>query len=139
MKEVDILELLPQQRPFVMVERLLHFDPVVTKTALTIAADNIFVRDGVLSEYGLVENIAQTCAVRMGYIHKILSNERIKRGFIGAIKNLRIKLLPFVGDTVETTISVVSEVMAMTLVEAKAECRGVELASCEMKIAISDI
>ena len=62
----DILDLIPQRPPMVMVDRLLHCDPVVTETEFTVREENILVENGRMSACGLVENIAQTCAARMG-------------------------------------------------------------------------
>ncbi len=137
MQKFDILELIPQRRPFVMVDELVHYDPVVTRTRFTVAPECIFVEDGRLSEFGLVENIAQTCAARMGYMN-LTGGEGVKIGFIGAIKRLEILRLPEAGSLLETTIEVVGEVMALTLVNARVECGGEVLARCEMKIAIND-
>lgn len=137
MEEFDILELLPQRPPFVMVDRLKHCDAVVTETELQIREDNLFCRDGVLFEPGIVENIAQTCAARMGYINKI-HHEKIRIGFIGALRNLAIHELPRVDEVLSTRIEVESEVMALTLVKATVACNGRLVAECEMKIAISE-
>ena len=38
----DILELLPQRRPFVMIDSLLYCDTAVTRTSLEVRDDNIF-------------------------------------------------------------------------------------------------
>ena len=42
LRDIDIHELLPQQEPFVMVSRLVHFDGVRTICEMDIQADNIF-------------------------------------------------------------------------------------------------
>ena len=41
-EKVDVHKLLPQQEPFVMIDRLVHYDPVRTVTALEVRPDNIF-------------------------------------------------------------------------------------------------
>jgi predicted hotdog family 3-hydroxylacyl-ACP dehydratase len=138
-QEIDILSLLPQQPPFVMVDKLLFCDRETTTTALTVHKDNIFVENNQLTEAGIMENIAQTCAVRMGYINKYIHSDKVKLGFIGAIKNLVIEELPKTGDELKTTIDVVSEVFNITLVNAKVEINEKLIASCEMKISLSDI
>ncbi len=137
--EIDILTLLPQQPPFVMVDKLLHYDEIVTATELAVREDNIFVEDGKLSPSGLIENIAQTCAARMGYINNVLKRESVKIGVIGAIKNLKILEKPSVGDRIETTIEVVDEVFQMTLVNAHIKLDNRIIVSAEMKIALTDI
>ena len=138
-KKIDILELLPQQPPFVMVDTLLSCDRETTKTAFTVREDNIFCDNGVLSESGVIENIAQACAARMGYINKYVSNDSVKIGFIGSIKDLVFSELPKIGDKLITSIEIVSEVFAITLVNAKVEIAGKLIASCEMKISITDM
>ena len=142
-EEIDVKELLPQRAPFVMIEALMHFDAVITRTRLQVMDDNIFVENDKLSEAGVMENIAQTCAARMGYINKYVETEisggKIKLGFIGAIKNLVIEELPKVGDELITTVEVMSEVFTLTLVNAKVEVNEKIIASCEMKISLTDI
>ena len=137
--EIDILELLPQKPPFVMVDALTHFDDVITSTVLKVTEDNIFVENNEFTESGVMENIAQTCAARIGYINKHLYSGEVKIGFIGSIKDLGFEELPKVGDELKTTVEVVSEVFAITLVNAKVEVDGRLIASCEMKISISDM
>lgn len=73
---VNIEELLPQRRPFVMVGRLLSIDNNRITTALEVKAENIFATDGLLTEPGIIENIAQTVATRMGYINKYVQSRR---------------------------------------------------------------
>lgn len=138
-EEIDILTLLPQRPPFVMVDRLVHYDSVKCVTRLEIKEDNIFVEDGKFTSSGLIENIAQTCAARMGYINQFLNNDTVKLGFIGAIKNLNIVKLPGVGQTIETSIEIVEEVFQMTLVNAAITLDGEVIVTSEMKIALTDI
>lgn len=134
-QEYDILTLLPQRPPMVMVDRLLHCDPVVTQTELTVREDNIMVDDGLMSACGLIENIAQTCAARMGYIN--LSNgKEVRVGVIGALRDMEIHSLPKVGDKIETRIEVSDEVFGMTLAQAESRCGNTLLASGTIKIAL---
>ena len=78
LKTINILELLPQRPPFIMVDKLLYFDEVRTNTCLTVRADNIFVDDDTMTATGLIENIAQTCAVRLGYINRYIYKRILK-------------------------------------------------------------
>ena len=135
---IPMSELLPHREPFVMVSRLVQFDPVVSTTQLDITSDNIFVEEGTLIAAGVIENIAQTCAARIGYINR-QSSEGVRLGFIGAIRNLNILRLPKVGETLSTTITVVEEVFGMTLVNAVVKVADEVIAQTEMKIALSDI
>ena len=72
LETIDVQTLLPQRPPFIMIDRLIHFDEVVTTTQLEVRSDNLFIEDGVLNNCVLVENIAQTCAARMGYINQYI-------------------------------------------------------------------
>lgn len=65
LNQIDIHELLPQQEPFVMIDRLVYCDKTVTLAETEIRNDDIFVENGHLSASGLIENIAQTCAARI--------------------------------------------------------------------------
>ena len=67
MTDLDILDLLPQRPPFIMVDKLTYFDLQSAKTVFTVHADNLFCVEGAMEEAGLVENIAQTCAAHTGF------------------------------------------------------------------------
>lgn len=133
--EYDILTLLPQRPPMVMVDRLLHCDPVLTETELTIRPDNIMVEDGHLAEIGLLENVAQTCAARMGYIN-LSSGKEVRVGVIGALRDMEIHARPKVGSTITTRIEVSDEVFGMTLAKAESRCDDTILVSGTIKIAL---
>ncbi len=135
---IDVHELLPQQEPFVMVGKLIHFDERTTETETEIKADNIFVDDGLFSASGLIENIAQTCAARIGYVNKFILKKGIQLGFIGAIRNLEVKTLPQVGDTITTRVDVLENVFGMTLANAEVTCDGKSLVTTEIKIALKE-
>ena len=137
--EINIHDLLPQQEPFVMVDKLTHFDMEKTVTETVVVSDNIFSEDGFFTPAGMIENIAQTCATRIGYINKYILKKGIQLGFIGAIKALKIYRCPKVGETVQTTILTIEEIFGMTLVKATV-CVGDDIiAEAEMKIALSEL
>lgn len=138
LKQIDIHSLLPQQEPFVMVGRLVCFDERRTMTETSIKEDNIFVDDGLFSASGLIENIAQTCAARIGYVNKYIRKKGIQIGFIGAIRNLELFRLPQTGETITTTMDVVDEVFGMILAQAKVTCGEETLVTTEIKIALKE-
>ncbi len=138
-EKIDIHELLPQQEPFVMVGKLIHYDNNNTITQTKILHDNIFVDNGVFTSSGIIENIAQTCATRIGYINKYILKKDIQLGFIGAIRNLKIHRCPKVSEIIQTSIITIEEVFGMTLVSATVKVGEELLAESEMKIAVSEI
>ncbi len=136
---IDISTLLPQQPPFIMVDRLVHFDPQLTVTRFQVRADNLFVEDQRLDPCGLIENIAQTCAARMGYINKYIYKNPMKLGFIGGIKNLTVSRAVLCDEVLTTSIEVLHEVMQLLLVKATVRVGDETIVTAEMQIALSDI
>lgn len=136
---IDVRKLLPQQPPFIMIDKLVHFDEVLTTTTFEVRSDNIFLEDDELNPCALVENIAQTCAARMGYINFYIYKEKVKLGFIGSIRNLNILRPLKLGEQMTTSIEVKEEVMQLTLVDASVKVGDEIVVTAEMKIALSDI
>lgn len=132
-EDISLLELIPQRPPFVMVDRLLSCKETVTTSQLDVREENIFVFAGHLSAEGLVENIAQTCALRIGYL-----NDSVKLGVIGAVSNFEVLRTPRVGEQIETTIDVLEEMFNITLVKAVVRCGDEPIAEANMKIALMD-
>ena len=138
-KKIDIHELLPQQEPFVMVGKLLHFDMEKTITETEIVSDNIFVENDFFTASGIIENIAQTCAARICYVYKYILKKGIQLGFIGAIRNLNLYRCPKIGEIIETSIVTIEEIFGMTLVTATVKVGDEIIAESEMKIALSEV
>ncbi|MBO7417004.1 MAG: hypothetical protein J6U22_10570 [Bacteroidaceae bacterium] len=132
-----ILELIPQRPPFVMVDSLIYCDRTITRTQLEVRADNIFNDGGHLSTAGICENIAQTCAVRLGYL-SLASGQPVRLGYIGAISNMQVYRTPVTGETVVTEINVLQEVFNITLVHAVVKCGDELIAQTDLKIALGD-
>ena len=129
----NITQYIPQRFPVVMIHDLVEASDTHAVTYLSIEPDNVFVSNGFFAEPGLVENIAQTAAVHIGY-QCASKNIPIPIGYIAAIRSLKIKNLAPVGKTVKTTIRITNKVLELTVVEGKVELDGEELCSCEMRI-----
>lgn len=136
MEELDILSLIPQKPPFVMVDELLFSDDNVTRTKFIVPSDNVFVINGEFSEAGLMENMAQTAAAGSGNMARI-ENRAVSTGYIGQVKNLEIFELPKVGDELLTEIKIEVQVFDAGIVSGKVWCEEKLLAQCEMKIFIN--
>ena len=136
LRAIDIHELLPQQEPFVMIGCLTQIDEVRTVTETVVSPQNIFVDDGQFSASGLIENIAQSCAARIGFVNKYILHNGIQIGVIGAVKNFQVVSLPKAGQTINTTVDTVSEVFGMTLAKATVTCEGEVLATTDIKIGV---
>ena len=136
-EKIDILALLPQRPPFVLIARLVHFAAHRTVPRFTVPEGHLFCEEGCLQAAGLIENIAQTCAARMGYIN-LINAERVKLGFIGAIRELESRRRPRCGETLGTTIENLEEIFRMMLVDAVVRWGDEVLATARMKIALSE-
>ena len=80
----EILEYIPQRPPVVMVDTFYGIDERgCARSGLTVTADNLFVADGVLDECGIVEHIAQSAALRAGYMNRTMGR-RVQLGYIGS-------------------------------------------------------
>lgn len=131
-----VQELLPQKFPFVMVHKLLEHGEDTILTSLLVEEDNIFSHNGVFSESGLIEHLAQSVALHTGYDF-FVKNETAPVGYIGTIDNLTIHKLPNVGQTLQTRVNILTEFMGVTLVEGEVMCDGEVILSSKMKTFIA--
>ncbi len=130
--------LIPQKPPIEMVDTLWYNDDTSTISGLTITSENIFCNNGLFTEPGIVENIAQTAALGVGYAvsQKQQNGEKINPpvGYIGAIKRLLIHKLPPVGCELKTEVMIQQIIFDVTLITGKTTVNGETIAECEMKI-----
>ncbi len=136
-KEV-VEALLPQKQPIVMVDTLWYNDETTIISGFTIHSANIFCENGYFTEPGIIENIAQTAALRVGYMVSLKENKEEKVnppiGYIGAIKNLIIHQLPKAGSELKTEVVIQQIIFDVTLITGKTTVNGETIAECEMKI-----
>lgn len=128
--------LIPQKKPFVMVDSLLAFTTDTITAGLTINEENIFSQSGNFTAPGVIEHMAQTVALHTGYDF-FLKKQPAPTGYIGAIKKIEIKKLPKVQDSLTTEVKILQEFMGITLVEVTTSCNGSVIAVGEMKTALA--
>ena len=116
--DIDIHELLLQQEPFVMIDKLEYFEMKKVVSTYTVPYEGIFVENGRLNAAGILENIAQTCAARIGYINKYILKRGLEVGVLAAVRDMKITEYPKVGDLLTTTIEVESEIFDMIKIKA---------------------
>lgn len=63
----EVIDLIPQKAPFVMVDTLYSSNETTTCTGLLISESNILCKNGYFQEPGLIEHMAQSAALRVGY------------------------------------------------------------------------
>ena len=136
LRAIDIHTLLPQQEPFVMVNTVTGFSSEGITTETVVRADNLLAEAGHLSAEGVMENIAQTCAARIGFVNRYILRQSIQVGFIGAIRNFHIHRLPETGETITTEVRLVEEMFGMVLASATVTGERGPVAETEIKIAL---
>lgn len=132
-----ILTFIPQREPMVMVQKLHKAEGGQTISSLDISESNIFCEEGFLQEPGLIENIAQTAAVGVGFEYRN-ENKDVPTGYIGAVQKLTIHKLPEIGKTILTEVNVEHKVFNTTLINGKITCDDQLIADCSMKIYLNE-
>jgi predicted hotdog family 3-hydroxylacyl-ACP dehydratase len=120
-----------------MVDKVVSCDNTKAVTEFVVREDNIFLDDMKLSAAGIIENMAQSCAARMGCISR-LGSEPVKIGFIGDIRDCEILRQPDCHETLTTHIEVIEEVFNLTLASVVTKVADETIASARMKIALTD-
>ncbi len=129
----DILKLIPQRSPIVMVDSFYGIEGDSSYAGLTVTTDNLFCLDGQLQEAGIIEHIAQSAAARIGYLYT-QQEEAVPLGFIGSVDKLKLYKLPQAGSKLITEITIIQEVGDITLIAAKTQVDETLIAECRMKI-----
>ncbi len=133
----EVLEFIPQRAPIVMVDEFFGVEDNLSVSALTVTEDNIFCEFGALGECGVIEHIAQSAALRVGYLYRTAGRE-VPIGFIGSVNKFKIYGLPKVSQKLMTEIRVEQEVMNITLISAVVKVEQRVIAECMMKIFLQE-
>lgn len=158
-RDIDVKEILPQRSPMLMIDRLTEWSESSATTEFEIREENIFLMScpsaandtvGTTSEHnarplhksltpeGIIENVAQTCAAKIGYYNKYILHLPVNIGYIGEIRNFSVTRFPHAGETLVTKVVVEQEVFGISLISASVSCGGEVIATGKMKIAVKD-
>ncbi len=102
----DLLRLIPQRNPFIMVDSLEVSGDTCAATTLTVRHDNYFMlTDGKLAETALIEHMAQSCSALAG--HHALSKESSipPVGIIGEVRHFVCHRRPHAGEQLQTNVN----------------------------------
>ncbi len=133
----EMKNLIPQRDPIIQIDSLYCADETTCETGLTIKEDNMFCEDGFFTEPGLIEHIAQSASAFAGYT-ALKKGLPAPIGYIGEVKKFKITRLPLVGETIDTSVQIISEINNISLLSAESKVNGFLAASCQMKIFIKD-
>jgi predicted hotdog family 3-hydroxylacyl-ACP dehydratase len=132
----EIKDYIPQREPIVMVDAFYGVDGDRSFSGLTVREDNLFIENSSLNEAGIIEHIAQSCALRVGYICK-QQQAPVPIGYVGAIQKMKIFLLPKIGAKLYTTVILLQEVFDITLAAIEVTEGETLIATGEMKFFIN--
>lgn len=132
----DFIEsLIPQKFPFVMVSGLVEYSENHLISEFVIKEDNIFVNENTFQASGLIEHQAQSVALHTGYKYFLLGKES-PTGYIGAIKSFEAESLPQIGDALKSEVTIINEMMGVTLVEIITKINDKVIAKSQMKTIV---
>lgn len=117
----------------VMVHELVSATRDELLSRFEVLAADVFAEDGLLLEGGVIENVAQTAALGMGY-GAAMEGSPPPVGFIGAVSKLVIDRLPRIGETLHTTVRVTHRLEQVQVVHGSVRVGEVQLAEMEMKV-----
>lgn len=128
-----IKDYIPQRGPFIMIDNLIEASAKLFKSDFKIKAENIFLENGYLREFALIENIAQTASAGLALTQNI-GPERKPDGYLGSISKLKLYELPKLNDTIYTKVTLIVQLENMFLVKGINYLHGKILMECEMKL-----
>ena len=124
---------IPQRTPFIMIDNLITASSEKFESDFRVLPNNIFVENGLLREFALIENIAQTSSAGLAII-KMFPGKKNIDGFIGGISKLRLYDLPMVNETIQTIVLLIAQFENMFLVKGENFVKGRKLLECELKL-----
>lgn len=109
---IDISNFLPHREPMLMVSSVLEISDETMTTQFYISSSCVFLKNGTLSEPGLIENAAQAASgvVGQSFFKKddFEGDGNKLVGYISSIKKIEIFQLPKVGNTIITRARLIS-------------------------------
>jgi 3-hydroxymyristoyl/3-hydroxydecanoyl-(acyl carrier protein) dehydratase len=135
MKGKELLKLIPQRYPFIMIDEATDFEADSCTTCLTVRYDNYFVIGGdEMAETGLIGHMAQSASALAGY--KSLGAESAPVGIIGEVKRFTCHRRPLVGEKLRTTIAFGFSFENVTIARGTTSVGDEVVAEAQLKIFI---
>lgn len=129
-----ITDLIPQRAPILMVDDAQKASEHAVTTHLKITDNNWFFSSGILLEAGIIEHMAQSAAAMVG----LQDEGDPKEGYIGDIKDFVVYQLPKLGEIIESTVSIITQLDNITLIEAISKIKNQVIAKARIKVFIAE-
>ena len=142
----EIEQLIPQRKPFVMVDGFEDGDSPTSNeslsgasctTSLSVRLDNYFMLpNGEMSESGLIEHIAQSASALAGHVATQQGAVNPPVGMIAEVKHFVCQRRPHADEQITTTITMGFSFGAMTLCHGKSCIGDDTICDVDLKIFI---
>lgn len=138
--EFKINDLIPQRAPFQLIDEVKEAHDNTIVTGLTISEKHVLVKNTMVSEAALVENIAQSAAALSGVQMQLEQNENSspKVGVIGSVDRLKILKVLKAPAVLTTRVERTMDFGSFSVVHGEVYCEDELIASCDMKIFIHE-
>lgn len=130
----DAESYVPQRRPFVFVDSMVSYGESQCVTELLVREDCPLVVDSFMSGAGIVEFVAQSCALKMGYEDRLAGIEDTRPGMIGAVTRLECSRDARVGEKLVCRLTVEGSYDRMVMIGAEVFSEEERIACVSMKI-----
>jgi hypothetical protein len=128
-----IEDFIPQRPPFIMIDNLIEASAETFRSDFRILPGNIFLENGLLREFALIENIAQTSSAGIASSGLFFGKKKAD-GYIGSVSKLKLYELPQVNDTIYTMVNLVVRLENMFLLKGINYKEDRMLMECEIKL-----
>ena len=133
---VPVEMLLPHRKPMCLVDRLVEFTDGSGVVEAVVGPEGPLIgEDGSLDRIAFIELIAQSFAAVRGY-SDLLNGKEVKKGFLVAAKEIRIKKAAATGDVLRISITTTGEFGDFTLGDGVVAKGGEVLASGSITVWI---
>jgi len=127
------LPYIPQRPPIVMIDYLIEADEKSGIGQFEVKDTTLFLKQGMLMEAGLIENIAQTAAAWAGYIQS-KAQSQVRIGYIASLNNVSLYNLAPIGSIIKSSIEVQHTLLNISIILGKSYHGSTQLCQCELKI-----
>jgi predicted hotdog family 3-hydroxylacyl-ACP dehydratase len=137
-KKEDLGQYIPHKPPFLLVDELYYYDDEYAISGFAVSHDHVMVRDGFLLEAAIIENMAQTMALKSSFQPgtKHSENDTPRMGYLVAVnRSSFINPVP-AGELLITELKVTQNLKTFIMVKGTCSYSEIPVAVCEISLFI---
>ncbi len=143
-ENIDVKKFLPHRGSMLMVDKHTELSEKIVRTKYKVTEDSLFNENDYISEFGLIENIAQTCSVIVGSSYFINSKKEENNsdviGYISTIKSINIYSLAKVNSVLFSKGELISrfdgEGYTICNMKGEIKCNDKIILDCQLNLFI---